>query len=121
MIVKMIKKFDEHFIVYSAIPGVILALFIGAETLLALPALTAFTGALLWYLLKNIFIIATTKYEGPPLFEAGGLTEYDSAFADRVGKAAGEAAGSAIRRSAVPGLSGRPGTFYKKDDLRGRE
>lgn len=86
------EKFGQHPFFYSAIPGSILALFFSVETLLALPALTSFFGGLVWYLCKNIFIVATTKYEGPPLFEAGGLTEYDEEYARRVGEAAGRRA-----------------------------
>jgi len=51
---------------------------------------------MIWYPVKAIAITCGTAarfhQEGRPLFEAGGLTEYDTEFARQVGEAAGKAA-----------------------------
>lgn len=125
MFAKFLEAFDKHCIIYSALVGVALMPFtVQGQNPLVLPAVTAFLGTVVWYGLKALFITGSTVKNwdktnpGEPMFSAGGLTEYDSAFAQRIGKSAGEGAAAAIRNTPT---SGRPGTFYMKNETRERE
>lgn len=98
MFVKMIEKIDDHVIIYSALAGVVWLPFAtilpGTEPLM-IPFCTCFLGTFLWYSIKSVVVTSQTvirmKAAGEPIFQAGGLTEYDSEFARQVGEAAGKA------------------------------
>lgn len=81
----------------AAVVGVILNYFHGPKPADPVGSAFIFAGIVLmfWYPIKAILITSGTivrfRKEGKPLFEAGGLTEYDREFAKQVGEAAAKA------------------------------
>lgn len=84
-------------IIYSALAGVIGNFLFGPKPADPVGAafIFAFLALIIYYPLKALAVTCGTvkrmRAEGKPLFEAGGLTEYDSEFARQVGEAAAKA------------------------------
>lgn len=117
MIVRFFEKFDDHCILYFFLIGLGLAIFgknPNHDDPLAMGLLTAAGGGMVWYSIKALLItgntIATWKqtHPGEPMFHAGGLTEYDSELARRIGEAS-----EAARRRNLIGNRRAPGFMLK--------
>jgi hypothetical protein len=103
MLVRFFTKFDDHCIIYSALIGVSLNMMYGPTfEPLASAALFALIGGVVWYTLKAIFITGGTvvnwsrDHPGEPMIHAGGTSEYDTAFADKIGAAVAKGMRSTI-------------------------
>lgn len=89
MVLRAFHWYGEHVFFYSFVAGLPFAL-LGGQDALATALMMGTFFCLAWFSINAIVVCTGTaiqlRKEGKPLFEAGGMTEYDAGKCKRIGE-----------------------------------